>query len=45
VTGFGREKFEPEGSRAHDDLVMAVALAWWWVRRMGPRSCWGEQAA
>jgi hypothetical protein len=42
VTGFGRAKFEAEGSRAHDDLVLAVALAWWWVRKQGPRSCWGE---
>jgi hypothetical protein len=42
VTGFGRTKFEADGSRAHDDLVLALALAWWWVRKQGPRSCWGE---
>src|SRR5262245_41780989 len=43
ITGFGRTKFEPDGSRAHDDLVLALALAWCWVRKQGSRSCWGEQ--
>ena len=33
VSGFGRERFEAEQARVHDDLVMALALAWWWVRR------------
>ena len=40
VSGFGRERFEPDRARIHDDLVMAVALAWWWVRRQGP-GVWG----
>ena len=42
VTGFGRTTFEADGSRAHDDLVLALALAWWRVRKTGPRRCLEE---
>jgi hypothetical protein len=41
VSGFGRERFEAEGSRVHDDLVLAVSLAWWWVRRQGAEQLLG----
>jgi hypothetical protein len=44
VTGFGRQKFEADGSRSHDDLVLALSLAWWWVRKQGRQSCWGMAA-
>jgi hypothetical protein len=44
VTGSGRTKFEADGPRSHDDLVLALSLAWWWVRKQGPRSCWGMAA-
>ncbi|HYP13022.1 MAG TPA: hypothetical protein VEQ63_03790 [Bryobacteraceae bacterium] len=37
-TGFGRQRFGPASSAKHDDLVMALSLACWWVRKTGPRS-------
>jgi hypothetical protein len=32
------------GGDRHDDLAMALALAWWWVRKGSPRGCWGVAA-
>lgn len=43
-TGYGRHRYGADAA-GHDDLTMAVSLAWWWIRRQEPRGCWGWDAA
>lgn len=32
------------GQGSHDDLVLASALAWWWMRKGSPAKCWSTAA-
>ena len=47
VTGEGREQYGSWRAGTHDDLVFAVALASWGVRKMYPEAggYWGGQVS
>ena len=43
VTAAGHEKYEAWSEGAHDDLVLAVALAWWRAGWKKPPRVWGTR--
>ncbi|MDP2959560.1 MAG: hypothetical protein Q8N53_24280 [Longimicrobiales bacterium] len=43
VGGEGREQYGAWREGTHDDLVFAVALAYWAARKMYPREATGEE--
>jgi hypothetical protein len=43
VTAAGNERFEAWRDGAHDDLVLAVALAWWRIGWRRPPPVWGTR--
>jgi hypothetical protein len=43
VTAAGKERFETWRSGAHDDMVLAVALAWWRMGQAKAPGIWGTR--